>query len=224
MKTRSKKANAIVLGGEPRADLLPPEVHQKAKARSTRRILGLLVIFALAVVAGGYSAGVVWATQAQTGLVAAQDRTQVLLTEKLTYLEATTIANLLTTVTSARQFGASTEILWDALFDQITSYLPEGVTLVSGTMIGRAPWESEPAPAGPLRSPRVATLNLVVMSSSLPDETTLVRRLAQLPGFADATPDSVAQADGVFTTTITLNVNEDALSGRFPATGTEASK
>ena len=224
MSGRSKTVAVVVLGGEPRANLLPPEVGKRAKARATRRLLVVLVVLSLVAVAAGYAAAYLRAADAQAGLLRSQGRTEELLAEQLKYSEATTVVGLVAATKSARQIGSSTEILWADLLNTITSYLPEGSTLDSGTLTGRTPWEPALMPVGPLRAPRVATLSLIVKSSSLLDTTAIIRKLAELPGFADATPDLVELDGGGYKTTITLNVNEDALSGRFPADGTEATK
>jgi hypothetical protein len=79
-------------------------------------------------------------------------------------------------------------------------------------------------PAGPLREPRVATLTFVISSPTIMDATANVRSLVDVPGFADATPDSVTEADGIYSTTVTLNVDKKALSNRFADETKEASK
>ena len=115
-------------------------------------------------------------------------------------------------------------MLWADLIAAVRSSLPEGVLIQSATMKARAPWEPALEPAGPLRQPRVATVTIVITSPTILDATAIVRSLVNVPGFADATPDSVTEADGLYSTTVTLNVNEKALSNRFADDSTEASK
>ncbi|MFP7762204.1 hypothetical protein [Marisediminicola sp. LYQ85] len=214
----SKKTNtALVLGGVPRADLLPPEVHARAKSRRTRQMLAIAVVSALAAVGGTYAAATLRTASAQMELAAEQERTAQLLAEQLLYADATTIAGLVSTVSDARTLAVSTEVLWGDLTDQIVSYLPDGVTLSSGTLTSRAPWEAELVPAGPLRYAHVARMSIVFESASVIDVTDLVRRMSALTGFTDATPDILTYADGVYSTTIAVTVDADALSGRFGA-------
>ena len=127
-------------------------------------------------------------------------------------------------VTEAKTLGASTEVLWSDLISAVRGSLPDGVLIESATMKARAPWEPEFTPAGPLRQPRVATLTFVISSPTILDATAIVRSLVNVPGFADATPDSVTEADGIYSTTVTLNVNKKALSNRFAVDTKEASK
>jgi hypothetical protein len=68
---------------------------------------------------------------------------------------------------------------------------------------------------GPLRAPRVATINFVVKSASLLDTPSIVRALSGLPGFADATPDRVDRNDTTFNTTITLNLDAGIAFDRY---------
>lgn len=205
----------IILGGIPRANLLPPEVVQRTKSRGTRKMLGVLVGLVIVVAGSGSAAASLRAGQAQSDLLAAQASTQGLLAEQLTYAEATTIAGLVTTIEDARQLGTSTEVQWNGVLDEITTYLPAGASLASGSLVASTPWAPAPITGGPLRQPSVATLSLSVTSGEILEATDLVRRLAGLPGFVDATPTQVSNADGVFMTTITLNLNTEALSGRF---------
>ena len=46
---------AVVLGGEPRVDLLPAEVLQARRGASSRRGLIVLLVVCLAIVVGGYA-------------------------------------------------------------------------------------------------------------------------------------------------------------------------
>lgn len=214
MSERRSKSQPMVLGAEPRVDLLPPEVRARVKARATRRMLGLLVVLTLVVVGG---AGVVVnlrAFTAQEELVAAQNTTLELLAEQQTYAEAAAASDLVESALSDRQSVLSNEVLWADLLDALRAALPAGATIESATMSARAPWEAEMETQGPLRAPRVATITFVISSASLLDTPTLVRALSEIPGFADATPDRVDRTDTTFNTTITLNLNAEIVHER----------
>jgi hypothetical protein len=219
------RAKGIVLGAEPRANLLPPEVHQADRARSVRRIFVMLAILAVVVVGGGYAASAFRAAQAQGGLDVANARTLTLQQEMAKYADATSLSNLVKTVTSAQQVAVSKEVLWNTHYDAIVSLLPAGVTLVSGTMVGQSPWDAAMTTNGPLRVPRVATISFVLSSANIIDETTIVRRLSELGGFGDASADNLTViADGNYSLAVTLNLSSDALSGRFAAATEEVSE
>lgn len=217
MRRRSNDAE-LVLGGEPRVDLLPPEVELVKKARAQRRILVLLVVLAIAVVGAGYGLATIRAGAAQLGLLAAQERTLALIDEQAQYAEASAATRLLATIEATRSQATSTEIVWADVFDAITEVLPPN-TYAAWNATSRLPWEPELTASGPLREPRVGTLILVITSAQPIEATTLVRALDDLDGFADASLDILERVsdDGAYQTTVTLNLGVDALAGRFPA-------
>lgn len=217
MSARGKHNEELVLGAEPRVNLLPPEVALRVKARATRRLLVLLVVLALAVVGGGVTASYVYALDAQSRLDAAHDRTQDLLMEQLKYSEATTVVKLLDTTLQARLYGTSTEVVWADVIDAIKRILPEGSSVEALTALSSVPWEPQLVATGPLREPRMSTLNLVIASSTVPDTTGLFRSLDTITGFADATQDSVTAVGDGFRAVYTLNFDAEALAQRFAA-------
>lgn len=214
--------NALVLGGEPRVQLLPPEVGARIRAAYLRRVSVFVLALVLIVVGGGYVLATLHADKQEADLATAQAETQALLAEQLEYAEASNASGMIASITAAREQNIVTEVLWADVISAIKSSLPAGVIIESATMLGRAPWEPELAPAGPLRQPRVATIQFVISSPTIFDATAIVRGLINVPGFADATPDTVSAEGGLFSTTVTLNVNELALSERFGAETEEA--
>ncbi|MEO6944813.1 MAG: hypothetical protein ABI053_08895 [Lacisediminihabitans sp.] len=215
--------DTLIIGGEPRAHLMPPEAALREKERGMRRLSVLLLVLVLVVVGAGYGWAFFQNADAQSALAASNAQTQSLVTQRQKYAKATTVASQVSDITESKALAASTEVLWADLISSVRSSLPAGVLIESATMKARAPWEPELAPAGPLREPRVATITIVISSPTILDATAIVRSLVDVTGFADATPDSVTEADGLYSTSVTLNVNKKALSNRF-ATTTEASK
>jgi hypothetical protein len=216
--------DSLILGGEPRVFLLPPEAALREKARGMRRLSVLLLVLVIVLVGAGYGWAFYKNADAQGALASSQAQTKSLVTQRQKYAKATTVASRVSDVEASKKLGASTEVLWADLINSVRSSLPEGVLIESATMKARAPWEPELEPAGPLRQPRVATVTIVISSPTILDATAIVRSLVNVPGFADATPDSVTEADGLYSTSVTLNVNEKALSNRFADDKTEASK
>lgn len=212
----SRKGSDIALGGEPRVNLLPPEVALRKKARGVRRGLVALVIAVLVLVAGGYAFATFRSIEAQGALATAQQRTQDLLTEQLKYIEVTAVTGNVQAVKDARTVGTSTEVLWNDYYIKIRDILPVGATLEAFTVNGRAPWEPEFLPAGPLRDPRAATVTFVLVTEAPIDYQAFTKKLAAIKGFSDVSPDVLDQ-NGAYKATFTFNLTADALSGRFPA-------
>jgi hypothetical protein len=217
MSKRSERDAAVVLGGEPRVNLLPPEVAQRKKARSARRGLVALVIAVLLVVAGGYGFVTVRAIGAQLEFAAAQARTADLLAEQMKYSEVTAITGQVQAVKDARSIAVSTELLWNDYYTKIRDVLPADSTMSSLVADGRAPWEPDTLPLGPLRMPRVATITFVVTSAAPFPVADFVAKIAKIPGFADVTSDVISKDGEGYTTQFTFNLGADGLSGRFPS-------
>ena len=216
MKLFPTKKYTIILGGEPRADLLPPETHAKERVAATRKVFAIVIAFVIVVAAGGTGIGFLRGADAQEGLAAEQATAATKASERTKYLEATKLNTLVASSKDARTVGVSTEVLWADLYSQIQKSLPGGVSITSMAMTGRAPW-TPPTPGGGFTpGSRVASVALVVSSRSVIDQTTLVRSFSSLPGYSGASISSVVQVSDVYSMTVALVLSTGALSGRFP--------
>jgi hypothetical protein len=176
-------------------------------------VIALLV--SVVIVAIGAGASFVRTVSAGVELVNAQAETQSLLAQQQQYSEATSTAFLVSGIEQARTATAATEVLWDTLVPAMSSTLPAGVSFDAGTFVTYPAWQGGMPATGPLRPARAATVSMVVASPSLFDASAIARDLEKIPGFADASPDVIAEDSGFFKTTITLNVTDEAFSGRF---------
>ena len=211
-----KPIAGLVIGGEPRANLLPPEVLLATKAKGTRRLLGFVVVLVLILVAGGYGLATIRAIGAEADLAAAQAKTTDLVDQQAQYSEAAQVSALLTASEQTRVAATTNEIIWGSIFDSITANMA-----VAGYYSWEAqtpnPWEPALEPDGLLREPRVATMTITVATLTPPDATTLFRTLSAIKGSADATLDLVAmgESSGLYESTFTINLTADALANRF---------
>ena len=212
-----KKETRLVLGGVPRANLLPPEVGLAAKARSLHRVLSVVVVAAMVVVGLGYAGATLRASQAQSGLDAENARTTSLLAEQAKYVEVRSVNNTLRLTTAARQVGASTEINWQAYLQSIQASLPAGTTVTDFTAASGSPWVAFVQPTVPLQGERIAELVFTATSPSLPDVQAWLNALRTLKGFVDASPGTVQlqEDDGTYEVKITMHISQEALSNRF---------
>jgi hypothetical protein len=209
------KAPALVLGGDPRVQLLPPAVIQREKAQRGKRLIAMSVVLALAIVAAGYSLAFVRLATAQSDLLAAQNRTQELLLEQQSYAEAAAAASDVATVEGARSLVTSTEIAWDQVMAEVAATLPGGSTIETATMTGQTPWGTQPLTAGPLRAQYVATIDLTVSLPSIPDVAALQRSLSAVTGYADSAISTVTSAEGSYSAQINLTLTSEAYTARF---------
>ncbi|MBG6213155.1 Tfp pilus assembly protein PilN [Cryobacterium sp. CAN_C3] len=217
--SRSSVAEGLVLGAEPRVDLLPPEVKARKKTKATRqRLIGILV-GALVLVAGGMVAASWQAEQSQAQLAAAQGRAAELLANQSKFSEVNQVQDAVDTTIAARQFGAATEVDWKAYLSSVRAVLPADVSIDTVTVDSASPLIGFGQATAPLQATRVATLTLGLTSPSLPSVPQWLEALEGLPGFADANPGSIVRAEtGAYKVDLTLHVNDGAYSNRFAGT------
>lgn len=211
-----KAVPGLVLGGEPRVDLLPPEVLQATKARRARGLLGVAVVVVVLLVAGGYGFAMLRAISAQSDLAVAQAATVALLDQQTQYAEAAQTANLLSASEQTRALATTNEIVWAEVFDVISANM-SAAGYRAWTASAPDPWAPALVPDGPLREPRVASMKLTVVTLSPPDAAALFSKLNTIKGIADATIDEIVFGDesALYETKITINLNADALANRF---------
>jgi hypothetical protein len=217
-KTRLKQApSALIVGGEPRVDLLPPEVKAERKARRTRRALAYAVagVAALVVIAVGSASLLSMGAQAQ--LNSAESQTSSLLAQQKHFQKARTIRQEVGLIQAAQQVGASTEIDWTRYLQQVQQTLPGDVSIAAVSVGSENPLAAYQQSTAPLQGARVATLTFTANSPELPAVPTWLKSLSALPGFADATPGSVSldTTTNIYTVTITMHINSTAFDARF---------
>lgn len=224
MRGEADKGGRLIVGGAPKANLLPPEVGIVAKGRIMRRNAVLLVALAVIIVIAGYAGGTVLAIAAQAQLAAANERTNTLITEQAKYSEVRQIATMLDTAAAAERVGMSTEIDWKAYLDEIQKSLPAGTSVTNVVAETATPLTDFAQPSAPLQGDRIGELKFTATSSSLPDVEKWLEALAKLDGFVDASPGSIQLNTETedYEVTITMHVNTDALLLRFDAEARDA--
>jgi mRNA-degrading endonuclease toxin of MazEF toxin-antitoxin module len=219
--SRASKAAVLVVGGEPRVDLLPPEIYRERAAAVIRRRLLIGVFGVIAIVAVSTGASTVLAIQAQGQLADEQARTSSLLADQTKYIEVRSVQSKVALVKAAQQVGVSTEIDWKKYLDNVQATLPSTVAIDTVTLDFASPISAYVQPTAPLQGTRVGTVTFTAKSAVLPDVPTWLNALATLPGFADALPGSVTldPTTKVYTVDITMHVNDSAYAKRFTTAG-----
>ncbi|WP_104194975.1 hypothetical protein [Cryobacterium sp. M25] len=212
-----KSKETLVIGGEPRVDLLPLEVRKERTAKGTRRRLALSVVGLLAIAIVGSVAASTLSLQAQTRLADEQALTAGLLVEQSEYIKVRNVQDQVTLVEAAQQVGSSTEIDWKKYLENVQATLPAGVTIDAITVDSASPLAIYDQPTLPLQGARVATVGFTATSAVLPDVPTWLNALATLPGYADALPSSanLDEATNTYKVNITMHINDAAFSKRF---------
>ena len=213
---RTPESRELILGGEPRADLLPPELKARRESRALHRALTIALVGVVVIM--GVSIGAVSLNAAlnQNDLTTATTRTDEILMETTKYAEVSQIQDQYDTTLVVRALGLSTEVDWQAYLADIRSILPADVTIDAVSVTTASPWTAFKQSGVPLTQPRTASLALELTSPGLPTVPQWLIGLKDLPGYADASPGSITRSDdGSYVVSLTLNINKSALSNRF---------
>jgi len=205
----------LTVGGQPRANLLPPEIILKRKQLKTRRALraGVLLV-ALGVAAGCVATfGVASVAQVQLGL--AQQTQQQLIAEQSQFGEVREVKDTIATIQAGQEVGASTEIAWRDYLVLLQRTLPEGVSLDTVQIDSGTPMTAFSQSDAPLQGTRVAALTFTATTTTLPSIPDWLRAMVTLPGFVDAIPGSVTRAGDSYQTQVLLHIDSGAFSLRF---------
>lgn len=214
---RPRASAPLVVGGQPRANLLPPEIILKRKQLKTRRALrfGVVLVAIGTVAACALTFGV--ASVSQIGLSIAQNTQAELIAEQGQYSQVRDVQSTIATIEAGQMVGASTEIDWKKYLLGLQAVLPEGVALKGVQIESGTPMSAYQQSDIPLQGDRMAALTFTAESAVIPVIPDWLRGMATLTGFVDATPGSVDYDEdkAVYKTTILMHINTEALSLRF---------
>jgi hypothetical protein len=207
---------ALSIGGEPRVHLLPVEVSERKNLRGFKRRLGFAAVATLVVVGLGYGAVTVSLAAAQSDLTAAQTQTAQLAAQQAKFSAVTKVKSDSAAIQAAQKATSSTEVVWKKYVAAIEASLPSGGAIVDFTGSVDSPIGGTAAnPGVSLGQAHVATIQLTATMSQNPIGGWLTT-LPSLPGFVDATPDSITlKADGTYTVVVTIHLDNKSLSTRY---------
>lgn len=206
----------ITLGASPRADLLPPELKAEVRFRAQRRLMGGIVVLAIALVVGAYLYTFVNAATNEARLAASNATTQTLATQKAEYIEVTQLQTQIDKSTAAQIVGTSTEVNWKSYITLVQASLPAGANLTSISAKTTAPGVPAEVATTPLLQPSIVSIEFAARTPTLPDVSAWIENLSKIPGFADATAGTITlRDDGQYDVSMLLHLNEKALSNRF---------
>jgi len=205
----------LVLGGEPRVQLLPPAVKARERAAATRRRVAMLVVLSLVVVGAGFGYAWVRNTEAQGQLAAARAQTEAILQQQADYSEGSQALALVDAITAAQVGVTVNEIPWNDVIAGIRGMLPADTTLDAVAATAQAPWEAPLSVEGPLRKSRIATLTLTLLGPNVVDAVNLTASLQELDGYVDSRFDSSIWNGSNYVTIIRVMLDGDATTGRF---------
>ena len=208
----------LIIGGIPRADLLPPEIKNEAKTRGQRRLIVGVVILVVAVVTAGYVGASFLAITASDQMVAANNRTNEILAEQSKYVAIRQFSDQVEIAEAARSVGVSTEIDWGTYLPEVTSRLSADATIDNFSVVSATPTVALPQDAGPFAEPSLAELSFTVSTTGFPDVATWLDSLTSIPGFVAAVPSTIALESGKYSVNFMVRIDQGAVSNRFSET------
>lgn len=218
--SRVSQSQKLVIGGEPRVDLLPPELRIKRQGKVVHRRLGFLIVLVAIIVVGATALVRAQAVQAKLNLSIETTNTQSLLLQQQKYSLVQQVQREVDAIQVAQKVGTSTEINWKQYLNSVQATLPPNVTLDSVNVDSATPFSAYAQANTPLQGERIATLSFTAVSSTLPQVPAWLLALATLPGYADATPGSVNRTEtGSYSVNITMHINQTAFTDRFSLAG-----
>lgn len=208
----------LVVGGQPRANLLPPEIVLKRKQLKTRRALrgGVVLVALVTVAACAATFGV--SSVAQVQLAATQQQQNALVLEQAQYADVSNVQLTIQTIKAGLEVGSSTEVNWRQFIGAIQKTLPDGVRLESFKTETATPMAVFTQSTAPLQDARVGAITFTATSATLPDFPAWLRELANVPGVVDAVPGTVKKDDGIYTAEVLMHFDEGAFSLRYDPT------
>ena len=232
--------SVIAMPTSPRANLLPPEVSQRARDRSFRRRTwwGLVLVILLVVV--GIAGSFAYAQSRVVDQTAAQAQQSELQTRLNALNPVKKVQGQIAALEAAQKVGGSTDIDLQAYILALQAKLPAGTSLANIAFGGSpvtTPYQQGStggspavgaAPAG--TTPVVAQLTFAATTPTIPVLSTWVDALSTLPGYVSAAFTSVNQntdAKGTssgYTSSITVRINADAFSHHYLPAAKGASK
>jgi hypothetical protein len=210
---------ALVIGGSPRANLIPPEIKIAERMRAQRRWLVLTVVIAVGVVLAANVLASLIATAGESHLQEANERTASILAQQQKYSEARVLSDQVAIAKDSRIAGLATEIDWKQYLDRVQASLPPGTTIANVTATIAKPTDQVSEEGAPLAASSVAGIDFVATTPTLPDVSQWIDNLGTLPGFVGAIPGNITRNDdGTYLVAITMRINELALANRYVPT------
>jgi Tfp pilus assembly protein PilN len=204
--------SALVVGGEPRVDLLPPEVRLARRGAATRRMLLLLLVVCVVLVAGGYFFGTAQVSAANARLEAQQAATTSLLAQQQKYIQVRQVGNSISSAEAASRVGMSTEVDWATFLTSLSNTLPAGSSVNGVTLDSATPTKAFGQATTPLAVARIASVQLIVSVPDLNSAQSWIAGLSGIPGVADVGVSSVQSGEHGYDVTVLISVSDKVLA------------
>lgn len=226
MSTREQTRTRVRPAGPPRVDLLPPEIGERRRLRRVQTGLGGGVLVALGLVAAAYLLAAASAGRAGRDLEGAQAEQARLQVDVARYAAVPTVYGQVDQARAARSSAMAQEVRWSAYLDDLTRTVPSRVWLTSVTAslsgtAGAAPAGTAPsAPSAPSAPAGLGRVQFNGRAFSHDDLAAFLVALESQKGNASpyfSSSTKKGEAGGIVEFAATVELDQEALSGRFRA-------
>ncbi len=228
----------------PRANLLPPEIAQRAALRKMQALLAAAVIACGGIVGAGYVTTSHGKAPAKADLSQAQSEQQSLSSQKAKLAPAQAAHQQVLAAKQSLQAAMGGEVLWSNQLDTLRRRLPDGVRLTTLTVTpidtaangGTSSSGAVKLPAAPAGSGQsttsssttgtgaaagsnyIASVQISGVAVDNPHVATFLDTLAAMPGWGNVyltNTTTKAPGNGIVSYSITANITQAALSHRY---------
>lgn len=210
--------SGLVAYAIPRVNLLPDEVHDARRLRTTKMVLGGVMTLVLGGVAAGYLVFASQAADAQKDLETEQARTAALRTEQTKYAEVPRVLAQVDSARTAQETAMATDVLWYRYLNDLALTYPGEVWIDSFTASVGSSDVAAPE-TNPLATAGVGTISVTGTALSHSDVASWLDVLDGTAGFTDARFTSSSRTSIEDQTVVEYSteavVTDDALSHRF---------
>jgi Tfp pilus assembly protein PilN len=220
----SSRDDRLIVGGVPRAELLPPELKVEGQLRSQRRGLVTIAILVVGFVIAAYGLVAFLGQGTQTLIDVTNQQSAELIAQESQYFEVRQLAAQVQAAKDAQIVGESTDVDWTAILYTLDQAMPESTSLKSVQIAVSSPDSPFLASAVPLDGPRVTELKIQTKTPKYSTVSTWLRNIQQVLGFSDATVSTIEynKDDGELLVTTTLHLTDEIFTHRFAQDGTES--
>jgi hypothetical protein len=220
MSPAARNDGSLIVGGVPRAELLPPELEIVKRLRAQRRSIVTLGVLVVIAVIAGYALATFFDTLSKVQLDAAEATSAGLIEEQAKYVEVQQLEQQVSAAKKARAIGTATEIDWRLLVEEVQATAVGDLRVTSIVVQAGTPITPFEDTTVPLEHPRVAEVKLISRAGKASSAAIWLAKLGQLPGFADARIDSIVAEGGGYNINATVHLNDVIFTHRFDlATG-----
>ena len=221
-RPRSKAAASIVGVTLPQVNLLPPEVHAARGLRRTKRMLGMVLLGAVALCGLAWVYGIFETSSANDELAEAESETTRIQGQLADpkYAEVPLVIGALQANEKALPLAMTTDVAWSTYVNAIAAVLPEGASIDTFQVTFATPMSGAAEPGDPLQAPSLGQITFSGRSVTVPDTAAWINALNSIPGFADAWVSSAAVTDDedsgeYYAFQSTVQVSEGALTHKY---------